>query len=196
MLISHINMIFSLEIETFQFIGCIAFPIIAFKIAEGYQYTSNANKYMYRLWIFAIISQIPYSFAFDTFQLNVLFTLAISLFFMDRFAKKEYYWIPTLLFLLYFIDTQFSLYGILLPIAFYFARNNKILAIVFTGILIVVNAYWTESLILLFGLIGVGIVLFLPKDKLPTIKLSKYYFYWFYPIHLIILFIIKMFLIS
>lgn len=196
MLICHIDMIFSLKIETFQIIGTIAFPIIAYKVAEGYQFTSNANKYMYRLWLFAIISQIPYSFVFDTFQLNVLFTLAIALFFMDRFAKKEYYWLPTLLFLLYFIDIQFYLYGVLLPIAFYFTRKNKIMAMVITGILIAINAYWIDSLILLFGLIGVGIALFLPKDKFPKLKISKYFFYWFYPIHLIILFIIKMFLIS
>lgn len=196
MLIDHIGLIFFPSIETLRIIGRLAFPIFAYQIAQGYTYTSNVNKYMFRLWIFAIISQIPYSLVLDTFRFNVIFTLAISLFFMDRFAKKEYSWLFTLLVIPIFVDLEYGLYGIALPIAFYLTKDKKLSALVISSILIVAYTFWTEFWIMFYTLIGVLIVLYLPKEKLFNIKLNKYFFYWFYPGHLLILFIIKMVLIS
>ena len=42
-------------------VGRLAFPIFAFMIAEGCYYTSNVKKYMLRLFLFAIISEIPFN---------------------------------------------------------------------------------------------------------------------------------------
>ncbi|MCQ2972520.1 MAG: conjugal transfer protein TraX [archaeon] len=42
------------------FISRLTAPTMALFIAEGYHYTSNINKYMKRLFIFAVISYIPY----------------------------------------------------------------------------------------------------------------------------------------
>lgn len=41
-------------------IGRLAFPIMAFFIAEGYHYTHNKTKYIIRILIFALISHVPY----------------------------------------------------------------------------------------------------------------------------------------
>lgn len=45
----------------FRFISRLTGPIMAYAIAEGYRYTKNVKKYVWRLFIFAIISIIPYS---------------------------------------------------------------------------------------------------------------------------------------
>ena len=42
------------------FISRLTAPTMALFIAEGYHYTSNINKYMKRLFIFAVILYIPY----------------------------------------------------------------------------------------------------------------------------------------
>lgn len=42
-------------------VGRIAFPIFAFMIAEGFLRTSNVKKYLLRLFIFAIVSEIPFN---------------------------------------------------------------------------------------------------------------------------------------
>ena len=68
----------------FNLIGRIAFPLFCFQLVNGYKHTKNLNKYMTRLIIFGLISQIPFSFfiyfysgSFTT--LNIFFTLALGL---------------------------------------------------------------------------------------------------------------------
>ena len=66
-------------------IGRIAFPIFAFQISEGYIHTKNLKKYMLRLGIFALISQIPFILFIHkhvnptSTALNVFFTLFLGL---------------------------------------------------------------------------------------------------------------------
>lgn len=75
-------------------IGRIAFPLFAFLIVQGFLHTRNVKKYMLRLAIFAVISEIPYDFAmseipFDFairnfpqslfYQQNIFFTLLLGL---------------------------------------------------------------------------------------------------------------------
>ena len=50
-----------LDYEWLTCIGRIAFPIFAFLITEGYIHTSNINKYIKRMVIFAIITEIPFN---------------------------------------------------------------------------------------------------------------------------------------
>lgn len=44
----------------FHVIGRLACPIMCYCIAEGYHYTKNLNKYIARLFLFALISHVPY----------------------------------------------------------------------------------------------------------------------------------------
>lgn len=67
MLIDHIGAIFIRNYSwfvTFRAIGRLAFPIFVFLIVEGYYHTSDIKKYLKRLGIFALISEIPYDLAF------------------------------------------------------------------------------------------------------------------------------------
>ena len=68
-------------ITTFlNFIGRISFPIFCFQIVQGYIHTHDVKKYITRLGLFALISQIPfmlfYHFVFGDFAINVIFTFA------------------------------------------------------------------------------------------------------------------------
>ena len=62
--------------------GGLTFPIMAFFLVEGIRHTSNIKKYMLRLFIFALIAQVPFVLVFQTnwYDLNILFTLLLSLF--------------------------------------------------------------------------------------------------------------------
>ena len=65
-------------------VGRISFPIFAFLIVEGFFHTKNVKKYALRLFIFALISEIPFNLmmslsVINPFQQNVYWTLLIGL---------------------------------------------------------------------------------------------------------------------
>lgn len=217
MLIDHTGVVFceSLDPTTYTILRCIgriAFPIFAFLIVEGFFHTSNLKKYMLRLGIFAIISEYPYDLMVMKFYntsnymlaQNIFFTLLLGLLLITgyRFIEKKY---RTELFLSNVFDslltlavcfiacvlrTDYSLMGILLIASFYLFRGNK-------GLLLM-------SGIILFGLVGGGrvqllailayIPIFLYNGKKG--KSMKYFFYAFYPAHILILFLIRRFFFS
>ena len=59
MTLDHIGIFFLLPptYYLFRIIGRLSFPIFAFLIAEGFNYTKNIKKYLVRLLIFSIISE-------------------------------------------------------------------------------------------------------------------------------------------
>ena len=69
---------------TCRSIGRIALPIFIFLMSEGFKYTRSKPKYLLRLLVFAIISEIPYNLAdakrfWFPLEQNILFTLFMSL---------------------------------------------------------------------------------------------------------------------
>lgn len=123
-------------------IGRITFPIYAFMIAEGYNHTSNLKKYILRMLVFAIISEIPFNLAmgsrvFYPIHQNVLwsFLIAIGLIWLNEKAKaKGKLWLRIIvgcatvalgyiLGLITMVDFYHA--GILTVLVFYFLRGRK-----------------------------------------------------------------------
>ncbi len=152
MLIDHIGVLLQYAIPywlycCFRLIGRISFPIFAYFIAEGCYFSKNKIKYLCTIYLFALISQIPYYlfFGFNPLNLNVLFTFTFSIiiiFVFDKFLKMKTEIKPfvliclifTLLFIYLILNVlglyfEYGLYGILLPILFYYSRSNKALQI-------------------------------------------------------------------
>ena len=94
--------------EWMTYIGRIAFPIFAFMIVEGYFHTSNVRTYIRRMFVFAVISEIPFdlvygSSVFYPFHQNVLWTFLISLISIQLCEKAKtlkWRWITGSVFLL------------------------------------------------------------------------------------------------
>lgn len=68
----------------FRKIGRISFPIICFLIVEGFLHTRSRLRYAVNLFIFSIVSEIPFDLAFshrtgDWENQNVFFTLLIGM---------------------------------------------------------------------------------------------------------------------
>lgn len=75
-------------------VGRLAFPIFAFQIAEGFHYTKNFKKYLVRMFIFALISEIPFNLMNSGSVIylehqNVMFTFCLSLICMYLLEKAK-----------------------------------------------------------------------------------------------------------
>jgi len=204
-------------------IGRISFPIFAFMIVEGYFHTKNLKKYVYRLLIFAILSEIPFNLAmgsniFYPMHQNVLwsFLISIGLIHCNERAKascKLWKQIVTGCFtiilgyvigLLTMVDFYHA--GILTVLVFYFFRQQKWWSYLgqFLGLWYInmelLGGFGYE--IWLFGknffllrqgfalLALIPIWLYRGKQGYHN-KTFQYICYVFYPIHLLVLGLIK-----
>ncbi len=142
MLCDHIWAVFLSGHTWMTCIGRISFPIFSFMIVEGYFHTRSLKKYIGRLLIFAVISEIPYDLAFGgrLFYLsrqNVLWTFLISVFVIHciektkkngSFIKQIIFTIAALLFggiVAFLIFSDYYYVGILIVLTFYFFREQK-----------------------------------------------------------------------
>ncbi|MDP4090034.1 MAG: TraX family protein [Bacillota bacterium] len=84
MVVDHIGYIYFPNDMLLRIIGRLAFPIFAYQIATGYSRTSNLKKYVLRIFLFALMTQIPFSFfnpnfKFNPYHFNVLFTFVVGI---------------------------------------------------------------------------------------------------------------------
>lgn len=123
-------------------IGRIAFPIYAFLLVEGYFHTKNLKKYVSRLLIFAILSEIPFNLAmgsrvFYPIHQNVLWSFLIALWLIhlnEKARKSGRIWkriltggLTVVLGYVLGLVTMVDFYhaGILMVLVFYFFRGRK-----------------------------------------------------------------------
>ena len=183
--------------------GRIAFPLYAFLAVEGYVHTSNIEKYLKRLLIFALISQIPFmlfrTLVGEWMMLNIMFTLSfglLNIYVFDKLENKYYLSMPIigiLIFMGYYLNVDYSWYGVTTVLLFYFFREHKVarifafllLSLIFYYDRLFVNYSTSHLLSYLFTNISTIIMLFY-NGKLG-IK-TKYFYYWFYPVHMVILY--------
>ena len=122
-------------------IGRLAFPIFAFLTVEGYFHTKSLKKYVLRLLLFAILSEIPFNLAigsrlFYPIHQNVLWTFLISigLIHWNEKVKNKAQWLRMLTAalsvivglvagLVTFVDYYHA--GVMTVLIFYFFRERK-----------------------------------------------------------------------
>ena len=133
MFIDHLGYTIFGKFSYLNYIGRISFPIFAFQISEGYIHTKSLKKYFLRLFLFALVSQIPFmlfhSIISDTFCLNIFFTLLLGLLSIYIYDKCKYKFIGILSCILLALIAQFSncdygAYGVAIILIFYIFKNN------------------------------------------------------------------------
>ncbi len=123
-------------------IGRMAFPIFAFMIVEGYFHTHDLKKYVGRMLIFAVISEIPFNLmmgqtVFYPMHQNVLWTFLIGIWMIylnEKARKTGKVWLrvlvgvgtvlaSTVLGLVTMVD--YNHYGVYTVLVFYFFRGSR-----------------------------------------------------------------------
>lgn len=189
--ISKVDMIY----KTCRIVGRTAFPLFCFFAAEGFLHTKNRLKYIIRVSIFAFLSEPAFDIAFngsvfDMLQQNVMFTIAlalIGLYFYDIILEKfdgVIYKIIAIIpiaaasFVAYLLKTDYSYAGVIAITVIYVFRDSRIWGF-FLGMLVLAFSFKGIQIFAIFAVIP---VLFYNGKKGLNIK---YFFYLFYPLHLI-----------
>ncbi len=189
MLIDHIGYVFFPDEMLWRTIGRIAFPIYVYALVQGHLHTSNKLKYGIRLFIIALVSQLPYEFAFDTTRLNVvgtLFIAALVLNILDRISSKILSGGIILLFgiLMQVFPFDYGTYGLVLVLLFrYLSSHEIVFAHVFLN---VVYLFSNNSILQMYSIIPTLIIVYGPTlwTRLESVRVRNWIWRSFYPLHL------------
>jgi len=176
MLIDHIGYLFFPAALWLRIIGRISFPIFAFLIARGYRYTSDKKKYALRLFVFGLISQVPYAI-FVPGKLNIMFTLLIGLIIIEVFESKARPLSFVLLMIGYFIPVSYGVYGLAMILVFHMTYEQADKTMI--GYFILSAAYYFSSgnVIQTLSVFAIFPILLDPVTKLHVPRLVGYLFY-------------------
>lgn len=210
MFIDHVGVIFFPDIVFFTLIGRIALPIFSFLLVEGFFRTKNVKKYLIRLAAYALISEIPYDLAIfgavsNFGDQNIFFTLFNGLLMIaicERYKKWYVHMVCLLVAMLIntLIHADYEFIGIIVIFGFYLFRTRLVAQIVFIAC---VNA-GLIAFDYMDGGYEVDIWLFTPMFELLAFLFIpfysgkrglslKYFFYAFYPAHLLLLWLVSIF---
>ena len=208
MFIDHLGyIIYNGKFSYLNFIGRLSFPIFAFQISEGYIHTKNLKNYFFRLFLFALVSQIPFmlfeSILTSYFSLNIIFTLLLgllSIFIYEKIHNKFLGIIVSVLFglIAHFSHCDYGFYGVAIVFVFYIFRNNlqyrKYAFFIVTAMryLIASIRYGYNDAFLLSYISTILSIVFIDAYNGQKGKDTKYILYLFYPFHLLLLYIINL----
>lgn len=208
MVCDHVGDIFFPGAPWMRVIGRIAMPIFAFCIAEGYHYTHDRRKYLLRLGVFAVISELPFDLAFsggfDWTHQNIMLTFFLAVLALILFDyccgsgenKKALRFaagcmpVVAICIAAMLLGTDYTLFGILTVWVFHIARKlpHPFRALSGVGLMALLR---TKGVYLGTGLAFIPLALYNGKKG----KGLKWLFYVFYPGHLLILFLLHMLLV-
>ena len=205
MFLDHFAKVFQAELTPFLYfildsiIGRLAFPLFCLLLAEGYFHTRNLRRYMLRIALLALVSEIPFDLAMsgqvpDPGWQNTVFTLLLGLmmfFVLDRIRSKSS---PNLLSAMllqmltiaafaasaWALHTDYDIFGIGALACFYYL-NGRIFKNPVTADLWACFCLFQEPAAFL-SLLPVS-----AYNRTRGKAGMKYFFYFFYPLHLILL---------
>lgn len=195
--------------------GRVAFPLFCFLLVEGYVHTSSRKKYFLRMVIFAAVSELPFDLAFladysrtvGTYPFcfisqNVFFTLALgiaAMWIIDKCSAPQQggagkavlgvllaaAGIGAVALAAYCLKTDYKHFGVLLIAALYCCRKSRLLQVAAFAAVAAALGYICVP----YAISAVIILLYnTSRGKLKI----KYFFYAFYPAHLLILYLISL----
>lgn len=195
MLMDHVGAVLFPQILFLRVIGRIAFPIFAYTLVEGFMHTHDVKKYMMRMGILALISEIPFDLAIAGVLLkfghqNVFFTLFLGLVMLHLMTKAPNVFakvmcVLAILLLSEFLRTDYNSNGLLMILCYYLFRNYKVLK--FGGVAFV-NLFLMGTIqrYAVFSIIPIALH---NGEQGPK---WKGFFYGFYPVHLFILYLLSL----
>ncbi len=214
MLLDHIGYFLFPTVTVFRIIGRLAFPIFAFCISEGCRYTKNRPRYLLQIAGCAVVFQaVAFLTAGASAPINIFgtFSVAILLCYLFDFIKSRkiggFLLFGLAVFAVYalmrYVDFDYGFLGALLPLSAYVFETKetkdegearfsnvgkwaKFLCFTLTLAALAGLSGWSVQY---YSLLAVPI-LSLYNGQYGSRKF-KYWFYVFYPLHLVLIYGVK-----
>ena len=216
MLLDHIAFVFSkffqnyswgfVLIFVFRTLGRITAPVMCWFLVQGFIHTSSKKKYALRLLIFSVIAQIPYALIRSDTRgfagLNVIYTLLLSFLMLcvletklETFPK----WVIIIALLALSVIGDWAIFAPFMVLFFYFFREDRRRLLIFYSlasaivvitditVLIVRHYLWYQELWQLGMFLFIPLVLLYKGEPGSRHPFHKWFFYIFYPAHLLLL---------
>lgn len=175
-------------------IGRLAFPIFCFLICEGLLHTRNQKRYLLQLFVFAFVSEIPFNLMlrgrlFYSGKQNVFFTLFFGalLIYVLEHSKNEWQQVAFLLLILYatlLLKPDYGTMGAVLILLLYLFRTRPALQIAVAFPLLSCQIAALAAF--------VPINMYSGQRGFIQSRVLKYGFYLFYPLHILLLVLVKL----
>lgn len=216
MLLDHIAFVFSKFFQNyswgfalifvFRILGRITAPVMCWFLVQGFIHTSSKKKYALRLLIFSVLAQIPYALIRSDTRgfagLNVIYTLLVSFLMLcvletklETFPK----WVIIITLLALSVIGDWAIFAPLMVLFFYLFREDRRCLLLFYSIasamvvitditvLIVRHYLWYQELWQLGMFLFIPLVLLYKGEPGSRHPFHKWFFYIFYPAHLLLL---------
>ena len=198
MIIDHIGYVFFPEDLSYRIVGRIAFILYAFMLVEGFTNTMNFRKYVSKVLIWSLASEVPFDLAmhnslFYLKEQNIFFSLLVGLigmYFLDKYKRSLILQVLISVFILIsaiLLRVNYSWYGVGIILLFYFLKERNILKLIAAQLLSIYASFflmWVQC----FAFLGlIPIVLY---NEQRGRKIGNIY-YSFYALHLALLYLIK-----
>ena len=179
-----------------HYIGRTAFPLFAFLITEGFIHTHDRKKYAINLLIFALISEIPWNLVHTGHlfygRQNVFFTLLLGYlglcaidYYKDDY-KKTIIALACLLGISLVLRADYTCFGFGFIILLHILRDRRLMAIIGCCVL---PSRWIG------GLAFIPILMYNGQRGFAKRKWTKYAVYIFYPLPLLVLYLIRTYIL-
>ena len=185
MLIDHIGLIFFPDIRWIRYIGRLAMPVFGYCIARGFYYSKEhgtLKNYIKNLLILTIASEIPYYLMEKKLAIDIGLTWLISVIVLCILEDDM------------FISFDYGIYGSLTAVCMYYLMIKKndpynmfLALVILWAIYVLIMRQAFEQFFAVFSIIPIALLK--PIDE--RVKIPKRLYYWFYPVHMIVLLILE-----
>ncbi|MCX6649976.1 MAG: TraX family protein [Candidatus Bathyarchaeota archaeon] len=202
MTVDHVGLILFPDYLALRIIGRIAFPLFAYLLVLGMRSTHNLRGYFNRLIFFAFLSQVPYSLANGIepwVKLNIFFTLILGLIMVYLIERSSVAFVIPLI-VSVVVPVDYGVYGTATVLLLYLIRKDwKMGSTIFVliNLVLALSGAWYQP----FALLALPLILLHDRGRLTFgraegqlkhPRFRKYFFYAYYPLHLMVLWGLKM----
>ncbi|OKH21168.1 TraX family protein [Chroogloeocystis siderophila 5.2 s.c.1] len=188
MVIDHVGIVFFPQVFIFRVIGRLSFPLFAWLLAQGERYTRSFGRYLQRLVLLGLLSQPLYVLTLSGTRLNILFTLSLGLIILrlSRRLREYKYLIWTLgIVSAELVRVEYGAYGVAAMCLLSIFTPNLHWWLAWIG-LHLVDAITVSNIFQLPAIVTPVFIHFANHQRGSSAR----WFYSFYPLHLLVLFLI------